>query len=418
MICWKEKKLEHTLIVEQAKAAKKASDQLANAGIEQRNAALFAIAEVLEKNIDSIVSANAKDLAKAANNPMLDRLILNEERIIAIADATRKIIDLPDILGNIDKMWQRPNGLKIGQQRVPLGLVGIIYEARPNVTIDAAVLCIKSGNACLLRGGSDAIYSNLELVRLMRLALKSVGLPAEAIEIISDPSRESATQMMQLNQYLDVLIPRGGAGLIKSVVQNATVPVIETGSGNCHIYIDEYADLEMGLDILFNAKTQRPSVCNACESLVVHSKVANEFLTQLAEQNTGIELRGDERTQAIIPCTPATDEDFYEEYNDLILSIKIVDGLDEAIDHINEHSTKHSESIVTKDYKNSQKFLQRINSAVVYINASTRFTDGYEFGFGAEIGISTQKLHARGPMGIEALTTTKYIVYGNGQIRK
>ena len=410
--------MEHISIVEQAKAAKKASTILANTSITQRNAALLAIADSLEANLESILAANAKDMAASKKTAMRDRLMLNEQRILDMAQAARKLTALPDILGNVDQMWQRPNGLKIGQQRVPLGLVGIIYEARPNVTVDAAVLCLKSGNACLLRGGSDALHSNLELARLMKQALQTAGLPEACVEVVADPSRETATQMMKLNTYLDVLIPRGGAGLIKTVVENSTVPVIETGSGNCHVYIDEFADLEMGLDVLWNAKTQRPSVCNACESLVVHEKVAKEFLQMLAQKNSTVELRGDERTQSIIDCTPATEEDFYTEYNDLILSIKIVDSIEEAIDHINTHSTKHSESIITKDYANSQKFLQEISSAAVYINASTRFTDGFEFGFGAEIGISTQKLHARGPMGLSALTTTKYIIYGNGQIRQ
>lgn len=410
--------MEHISIVEQAKAAKKASTILANTSITQRNAALLAIADSLEANLESILAANAKDMAASKKTAMRDRLMLNEQRILDMAQAARKLTALPDILGNVDQMWQRPNGLKIGQQRVPLGLVGIIYEARPNVTVDAAVLCLKSGNACLLRGGSDALHSNLELARLMKQALQTAGLPEACVEVVADPSRETATQMMKLNTYLDVLIPRGGAGLIKTVVENSTVPVIETGSGNCHVYIDEFADLEMGLDVLWNAKTQRPSVCNACESLVVHEKVAKDFLQMLAQKNSTVELRGDERTQSIIDCTPATEEDFYTEYNDLILSIKIVDSIEEAIEHINTHSTKHSESIITKDYANSQKFLQEISSAAVYINASTRFTDGFEFGFGAEIGISTQKLHARGPMGLSALTTTKYIIYGNGQIRQ
>ncbi|MQW23693.1 MULTISPECIES: glutamate-5-semialdehyde dehydrogenase [unclassified Lactococcus] len=410
--------MEHISIVEQAKAAKKASTILANTSITQRNAALLAIADSLEANLESILAANAKDMAASKKTAMRDRLMLNEQRISDMAQAARKLTALPDILGNVDQMWQRPNGLKIGQQRVPLGLIGIIYEARPNVTVDAAVLCLKSGNACLLRGGSDALHSNLELARLMKQALQTAGLPEACVEVVADPSRETATQMMKLNTYLDVLIPRGGAGLIKTVVENSTVPVIETGSGNCHVYIDEFADLEMGLDVLWNAKTQRPSVCNACESLVVHEKVAKEFLQMLAQKNNTVELRGDERTQSIIDCTPATEEDFYTEYNDLILSIKIVDSIEEAIEHINTHSTKHSESIITKDYANSQKFLQEISSAAVYINASTRFTDGFEFGFGAEIGISTQKLHARGPMGLSALTTTKYIIYGNGQIRQ
>lgn len=391
---------------------------MANTSITQRNAALLAIADSLEANLESILNANAKDLTASKKPAMRDRLLLNEQRILDMAQAARKLTALPDILGNVDQMWQRPNGLKIGQQRVPLGLVGIIYEARPNVTVDAAVLCLKSGNACLLRGGSDALHSNFELARLMKQALQTAGLPEACVEVVADPSRETATQMMKLNTYLDVLIPRGGAGLIETVVENSTIPVIETGSGNCHVYIDEFADLEMGLDVLWNAKTQRPSVCNACESLVVHEKVSKDFLQMLAQKNSTVELRGDERTQAIIDCTPATEEDFYTEYNDLILSIKIVNSIEEAIDHINTHSTKHSESIITKDYANSQKFLQEISSAAVYINASTRFTDGFEFGFGAEIGISTQKLHARGPMGLSALTTTQYIIYGNGQIRQ
>lgn len=410
--------MEHISIVEQAKAAKKASTILANTSITQRNAALLAIADSLEANLESILNANAKDLTASKKPAMRDRLLLNEQRILDMAQAARKLTALPDILGNVDQMWQRPNGLKIGQQRVPLGLVGIIYEARPNVTVDAAVLCLKSGNACLLRGGSDALHSNFELARLMKQALQTTGLPEACVEVVADPSRETATQMMKLNTYLDVLIPRGGAGLIETVVENSTIPVIETGSGNCHVYIDEFADLEMGLDVLWNAKTQRPSVCNACESLVVHEKVSKDFLQMLAQKNSTVELRGDERTQDIIDCTPATEEDFYTEYNDLILSIKIVNSIEEAIDHINTHSTKHSESIITKDYANSQKFLQEISSAAVYINASTRFTDGFEFGFGAEIGISTQKLHARGPMGLSALTTTQYIIYGNGQIRQ
>lgn len=410
--------MEHISIVEQAKAAKKASTILANTSITQRNAALLAIADSLEANLESILNANAKDLTASKKPAMRDRLLLNEQRILDMAQAARKLTALPDILGNVDQMWQRPNGLKIGQQRVPLGLVGIIYEARPNVTVDAAVLCLKSGNACLLRGGSDALHSNFELARLMKQALQTAGLPEACVEVVADPSRETATQMMKLNTYLDVLIPRGGAGLIETVVENSTIPVIETGSGNCHVYIDEFADLKMGLDVLWNAKTQRPSVCNACESLVVHEKVSKDFLQMLAQKNSTVELRGDERTQAIIDCMPATEEDFYTEYNDLILSIKIVNSIEEAIDHINTHSTKHSESIITKDYANSQKFLQEISSAAVYINASTRFTDGFEFGFGAEIGISTQKLHARGPMGLSALTTTQYIIYGNGQIRQ
>lgn len=318
-------------------------------------------------------------------------------------------------------MKLRPNGLKIGQMRVPLGVIGIIYESRPNVTADAFSLCFKTGNAVILRGGSDAIHSNLCIGEIIGQVLEEQDLPKTCIQVLKDTSRETATELMRLNKYVDVLIPRGGAGLIQSVVQNATVPVIETGTGNCHVYVDDSADLDMACDIVFNAKTQRLGVCNACESLVVHKAVAQPFIKKIAErlQTKGIELRGDEEACSIVETIlPATEEDWGTEYLDAILSIKTVSSIDEAIAHINRYNTKHSETIVTKDYNHSEQFLKEVDAACVYVNASTRFTDGFEFGFGAEIGISTQKLHARGPMGLLALTTTKYVIYGDGQIRE
>ncbi|MBQ7951105.1 MAG: glutamate-5-semialdehyde dehydrogenase [Clostridia bacterium] len=408
---------------EQALKAKEASYQLSVTGVSQKNDALIKIAEKLIQKKDYILEENKKDLLHAEENgvkpTMLDRLRLTEQRIYDMAEGVRQVVALKDPVGEVINMTERPNGLVIGKKRVPLGLVGIIYEARPNVTVDAVCLTLKTGNATLLRGGKEALCSNLALTAVMREAITEAGLPESTVEILSDTSRETAKEMMQLSGILDVLIPRGGAGLIKTVVENATVPVIETGTGNCHTYVDDSADLEMALSILINAKTQRPSVCNACESLLVSEKIAEEFLpmAKTALEEKGVELRGCEKTRKIIPINAATNEDFYTEYNDLILSVKIVSGIDEAISHINLHNTKHSECIVTKDYANSQKFLKSVDAAAVYINASTRFTDGFEFGYGAEIGISTQKLHARGPMGLEALTTIKYIIYGNGQIR-
>jgi glutamate-5-semialdehyde dehydrogenase len=324
---------------------------------------------------------------------------------------------LDDPVGEVTHTILRPNGLSIGSKRVPLGVVGIIYEARPNVTSDAAGLCLKTGNATVLRGGSDAIHSNIAVVSVLCKAIASAGLPEDAIQLIDDTSREAATYMMGLNGVIDVLIPRGGAGLIQSVVKNATVPVIETGTGNCHVYIDENADLEMGVSIIHNAKTSRPSVCNAAESLLVHESVAQAFLPLMQSKLEGVELRGCDKTRAVIDIKPATEEDYYTEYNDYILAVKVVGSLDEAINHINNYGTKHSEAIVTTNYNNAETFLERVDAAAVYVNASTRFTDGNEFGFGAEIGISTQKLHARGPMGLKELTTIKYIIRGNGQVR-
>ncbi|MBR3149717.1 MAG: glutamate-5-semialdehyde dehydrogenase [Eubacterium sp.] len=397
---------------------------LSQVNTDDKNRALLAIADALEENADSIISSNALDLenGKAAGlgAGLLDRLMLNEERIEGIADGVRQVAALEDACGKTVYEYEKENGLKIKKITVPIGVIGIIYEARPNVTADAAALCLKSGNAVILRGGKEAINSNKAVVSVMQDALESAGFPRETVQLVEDTSRSSANEMMKLTDYLDCLIPRGGKGLIKSVVENSTVPVIETGSGNCHIYVDESADLNMAAEIIFNAKTQRISVCNACESLVIHSAVINEALplikARLDEKN--VEIRGDERAQkACEGIVPATEDDFYTEYLDYIISVKTVDSLDEAIEHINEHSTGHSEAIITSDDENAKRFLQCIDSSSVYVNASTRCTDGGEFGLGAEIGISTQKLHARGPMGIEGLTSTKYLIYGNGQVR-
>ena len=351
---------------------------------------------------------------------MLDRLSLDEKRVEGMANGLRQVASLPDPVGEVVSMCTRPNGLQIGQKRVAMGVIGIIYEARPNVTSDAAGLCFKAGSAVILRGGKEAIYSNKAIVKVLIEALKSVDLPENSIQLIEDTSREVATEMMRLNDYIDVLIPRGGAGLIKAVVNNATVPVIETGTGNCHIYIDEECDFEMAKNIVINAKTSRPSVCNAAEKLLVNEKIADDFMPFILKElrASGVEVRGDESAIAYDKdIILASEEEWYNEYLDYKIGVKVVKDIDEAITHINSFSSGHSEAIVTKSYENSQKFLQRVNSAAVYVNASTRFTDGEEFGFGAEIGISTQKLHARGPMGLKELTTIKYIIYGNGQIR-
>lgn len=413
------------MLIQLGKNAKNAATILAKASITDKNKALLAVADALVKEQDMILQANALDIKKGKEEGMksslLDRLLLTPERIEGMAEGIRQVVELPDPVGEVLSMKKTVHGLLIGQKRVPLGVVGIIYESRPNVTADAFSLCFKTGNAVILRGGSDAICSNEAITKVIRAALKESGMPEDAIGLVTDTSRETATKMMKLNQYIDVLIPRGGAGLIKNVVENATIPSIETGTGNCHVYVDEYADFSMALDIIENAKTQRTGVCNAMESLVVHSAVANEFLPKLYArlEEKGVEYRGDARACAIVPqFAEATEEDFYTEFLDLIMSVKVVDSIEEAIDHINEHSTSHSEAIITNDYAHSQKFLQEVDSAAVYVNASTRFTDGFEFGFGAEIGISTQKLHARGPMGLLALTTTKYVIFGNGQIRK
>lgn len=407
------------------KQAKQASYQLMTVSAAQKEAALLAIADALEENAAAILSENKKDVdaltVKGATKALIDRLTLTEKRISDMADGVRQVNALADPVGEVLGMVKRPNGLVIGKKRVPLGVIGIIYEARPNVTVDAAALCLKTSNACILRGGSEAIYSNKIIVDTMTAALDKAGFPAHSVQLLTDTSRETATKLMKLNEYVDVLIPRGGAGLIRSVVQNATVPVIETGTGNCHVYIEKSADIDMGAEIITNAKTSRPAVCNAAETLLVDETVAEEALPAAFEamKEYQVEWRGCEKARAILPgIQAATEEDYATEYNDYILAVKVVSGLDEAIAHINRYGTGHSECIVTSDYFASNRFLNEVDAAAVYVNASTRFTDGFEFGFGAEIGISTQKLHARGPMGLCELTTTKYIIYGEGQVRR
>jgi len=405
--------------------AKEASYQLAVMTKEEKNKGLRAMADALEAAMDGIMAANELDMdaAKANGKPQafLDRLLLNESRIKDMADGLRAVAELPDPVGHVEEMWLNKDNLQIGKVAVPLGVIGMIYEARPNVTADAAALCLKSGNAVMLRGSGDAIHSNKKIAAVLSAAAEQAGIPAGAIQLVEDTSRETANEMMRLNEYLDVLIPRGGAGLIQNVVKNATVPVIETGVGNCHIYVDETADLQMAVDIIMNGKVQRPGVCNATESLLVHRNIAEKLLPMAAEQllNAGVELRGcPETMQYISQCSQATVEDYATEFHSLILSVKVVDSMDEAILHIRKYGTKHSEVIVTNDYTNARRFQQMVDAAVVYVNASSRFSDGFQFGFGAEIGISTQKLHARGPMGLKALTSYKYIVNGEGQVRK
>lgn len=404
--------------------AKESSYVLAKMGTEEKKRGLAAAAEEILSRQEAILAANEEDIRNAKEKGMapgmVDRLLLTPERIRGIVEGMHQVIGLEDPIGEVISMKKRPNGLMIGQKRVPLGVIGIIYEARPNVTADAFALCFKTGNAVILRGGSDAICSNRAITDAIRAGLKSCGIPEDAIQMLADTSRETAAEFMRMNGYLDVLIPRGGAGLIRMVVENSTVPVIETGTGNCHVFVDESADFDMALNILFNAKTQRISVCNACESTLIHKNIAKDFLPLMKKRldEKHVEIRADEESRAIVPeFAAATEEDWGMEYLDYILSCKIVDSVEEAIAHINRYNTGHSEAIVTSDYANAQKFLNEVDAAAVYVNASTRFTDGFEFGFGAEIGISTQKLHARGPMGLLALTSTKYIIYGNGQIR-
>lgn len=409
---------------EQAAAVKKASYGMLTLSAPVRDAALHAMADALIANTAFILEQNELDMvdARAAGKPeaMLDRLRLDETRILGMANGLRKVAALPDPIGREDCVAKRPNGLAIGKRRVPLGVIGIIYEARPNVTSDAVGLCVKSGNAVLLRGGSEAIHSNSAVTDVIARAAYAAGLPEGSIQLVRDTSRETATQMMRLNGYLDVLIPRGGATLIRSVVENATVPVIETGLGNCHTYIDDTADVEMARSIAYNAKVSRPAVCNSMETLLVQKDMAEKNLSVIVAPmlERGVELRGCPRACALLPgIKEATEEDWATEYDDYILALKVVDTLDEAIDHINRYGTRHSECIVTNDYASAERFLNEVDAAAVYVNASTRFTDGEEFGFGAEIGISTQKLHARGPMGLDELTSVKYIVRGNGQVR-
>lgn len=404
------------------RAAKAAAAILAQLPDPDKQHALNVMADALVAATDAIMAANRQDLDGATIDPrFVDRLRLTPERIQDMADGLRQVAQLKDPTAQIDRGWVTEDGLTITQRRVPLGVVAMIYEARPNVTVDAAGLAFKSGNAVILRGGKEALNSNRALATTLRDALVSVDLPADAVQLITDPSHELANELMHLNQYVDVLIPRGGAGLIRAVVQTATVPVIETGAGNCHIYVDDAADLEMARKIVVNAKIQRPSVCNAAEKLLINADVAADYLPTLAAdlRAHGVELRGDERARAIVPdMVVATDEDWDTEYNDLIMAVKVVDNVDAAIAHINAHNTKHSEVIITNDLAHSRRFQDLVDAACVYVNASTRFTDGFMFGFGAEIGISTQKLHARGPMGLSALTTTKYEINGNGQVRK
>ncbi len=391
---------------------------------EEKNAALEAVAAALRAGADEILAANESDLKrgeqKGMNSGLLDRLRLTRSRIEAMSEGLLQIRQLPDPVGKVLETISRPNGLVIEKKTVPLGVIGIIYESRPNVTADAFGLCFKSGNAVILKGGSDAIASNAVITNVIRRALGASGITEDAISLIEDTDRSVTREFMRMKQYVDVLIPRGGAGLIRSVVENSTIPVIETGTGNCHIYVDEYADLDKAISIILNAKTQRIGVCNACESLVVHEAVRERLLPELAKalREKNVEIRGDEQTAGIIDCIPATQEDYGTEYLDYIISVRTVSSLEEAVAHINRYNTRHSEAIITENEENAGRFLDQVDAACVYVNASTRFTDGFEFGFGAEIGISTQKLHARGPMGLRELTSYKYVIRGNGQVRE
>ena len=412
-------------VTKQARRAKEASRKVALLSGEERDAALLAMANALEERQAEILEVNAKEVEAARESQkvrpnMIDRMILTPQRISAMAEGIRQVVKLPDPLEKVDFEITRPNGLKIRRMRVPFGVVGIVYESRPNVTADAIALCLKSGNACLLRGGSEVVRTNKTIVEIMRDAAVAQGVPEKFVEFISILDRDAVVVMCRLRKLVDVIIPRGGAGLIARVVEHSTVPVIETGTGICHTFVDASADLDMALKVCMNAKTQRPSVCNAMETLLIHRDVAEEFLPKVARAmiDAKVELRGDENCLKIFPdMKAATDEDWATEYNDLILSVKIVDDVDAAIEHINTYGTQHSESIITRDENSAAKFKALVDAATVYVNASTRFTDGFEFGFGAEIGISTQKLHARGPMGLEALTTMKYFVDGDGQVR-
>lgn len=405
--------------------AKKASQEIIKVSSETKNEALKSIAQALVDRSSEIIEANRIDIENARANgtreAMIDRLTLTYERIEGIAKGVIEVCELNDPIGEIISQWDRPNGLVIGKKRVPMGVIGIIYEARPNVTVDAAVLCLKTSNACILRGGSEAINSNKAIMKIMQDAAYKCGIPEGTLNVIEDTTRETATQLMKMNGYIDMLIPRGGKGLIKSVVDNATVPVVETAAGNCHIYVDKDADLDMAEKIVMNAKVQRPSVCNAAETLLIHKDIAEIFIPQIFAklQDKNVEIRCDKASKKIYSqnVIDATEEDYFTEYNDYILAVKVVNSLDDAISHINRYNTKHSEAIITKDSASAEKFLNEVDAAAVYVNASTRFTDGFEFGFGAEIGISTQKMHARGPMGLEALTSVKFVINGNGQVR-
>jgi glutamate-5-semialdehyde dehydrogenase len=412
-------------IIELGKKAKEASYQLAHMETSAKDGILREVAEKLVNDTVYLLEENRKDLLIAEEmglkGAIIDRLTLNEERIRGIAEGLEQIAGIEDPVGEVLEMKRRPNGLMIGKKRVPLGVVGVIYESRPNVTADVGGLCIKTGNVCLLRGGKEAFHSNLAIVNIFRGVISKLGFNPDMIQLVTDTSRESANAMMKLNKYLDILIPRGGAGLIQAVVQNSTVPVIETGVGNCHVFVDASADLEMAKNIVVNSKTHRPGVCNAAESLLIHKDIADKAIPVIGRAlvEAGVEVRGDEMICKFLKeAKEATEEDWGTEYLDFIISARVVDSLEHAITHIHQYGSSHSESIVTSDYSNAQYFLDRVDAAAVYVNASTRFTDGFEFGYGAEIGISTQKLHARGPMGLRELTTTKYVIYGSGQIRK
>ena len=413
------------MITEICKKAKAASVEMAKLSAETKNTALCRMANALEADADKILAANKADVeaakAKELKSALLDRLALDQHKIQAMARGLREVSGLADPIGTIISSWTRPNGLIISQVRVPLGVVGVIYESRPDVTSDAAGICIKSGNAVILRGGSDALNSNVAIGDVLRDALAGTNVPVDAVQVVNSPDRKVAEELMRMRQYIDVLIPRGGADLIKTVVETSRIPVIETGTGNCHVYVEEDADLEKATPIVINAKCQRPGTCNAAEKLLVHSKIAERYLPIViaALRKEGVEVRGDEETRKIVADVKlATEQDWYTEYLDLIMGVKVVKDLDEAIAHINKYGTKHSDSILTTDFDKAMRFIREVDSAVVYWNASTRFTDGNQFGLGAEIGISTQKLHARGPMSVQHLTTTKYVVLGNGQIRK
>ena len=406
-------------------AAKKAEPQLIKLTTEEKNKALLAVADGLVADAEMILKENEKDIENAKANHMaeglVDRLLLTKERIEAMAEGLKQVAALEDPIGEVLETFERPNGLKVVQKRVPLGVIGIIYESRPNVTADAFGLCFKTGNVVILKGGKDAIHSNLSITESIRSTLKKMHISEDAVQLITDTDRETTKAFMKLNTYVDVLIPRGGAGLIRTVVENATIPVIETGTGNCHIYVDESADIDMAIPIIMNAKTQRIGVCNTCESLVIHENIKEKLLPKLAEQlkTKNVAMKADDAICEILPdAEKATEEDWGTEYLDYIISMKTVKNVEEAIAHINKYNTKHSEAIITNNMDNAEKFLNEVDAAAVYVNASTRFTDGFEFGFGAEIGISTQKLHARGPMGLKELTSYKYVIYGNGQVRK
>jgi len=413
------------LILELCKKAKAASVKLAKLPTRTKNEALHKMADAVEKNVEEILQANRKDVeasrARGVKESLIDRLILNEARVAKMAQCLREVAALPDPIGEIVRVWTRPNGLIIGQMRVPLGVIAVIYESRPDVTSDASSICIKSGNAVILRGGSDAINSNLAIGRVLSEAAVEAGVPEGAIQVVPVTDRSAAIELMRMREYVDALIPRGGAGLIRAVIENAKVPVIETGTGNCHIYIENDADLDMAVKIIINAKCQRPGTCNAAEKVLIHRDVAERFLPVIIKhlRDRGVEVRGCQETRRIVPdVKPATEEDWYTEYLDLIIGVKVVGGLEEAINHINKYGTRHSDAILTSSFDKALKFIRGVDSAAVYWNASTRFTDGNQYGLGAEIGISTQKLHARGPMSVQHLTTVKYFVLGRGHVRE